>query len=442
MEDELNSIMKEVKKEIDEKSFCCIYSYHNIQKKEKKPLIYFFINDDSDRQLFFEGHANDCNDLFMKKLSDEQYSIQIIKKLKKKSKYYDGKNLQFKNIYLITKPSEYRFNEIKSVSSFLAKTIGNIKIVNDCKYNVYFRGQLAQWDLVPSLFREKEWIENESRLNADIIRDRPQDFIDCKTTFDKLVKLKHYNQPSRLFDITSNPLIGLFFACESMKDKNDIGIVYEIFSKVDNEKFSVTSDTVILLSALSNTNRPQTKEPIKLKCITQQFTPKPSLRPNCKNNECEHLRDREQRKNSGQALDEDRYISELIHQCKKESGSELYWGDLCYGELNQCIIVQPSLNNDRIVKQRGSFIMCGLNPTDFNKPPEDLLNFFKVPEEIKAKNQDFKQDIYYITSQYKEQILSELKMLGIDSYFIYPDLEQDILLKKTSILNRDKKEKV
>ena len=86
--------------------------------------------------------------------------------------------------------------------------------------------------------------------------------------------------------------------------------------------------------------------------------------------------------------------------------------------------------------------MCGLNPTDFNKPPEDLLNFFKVPEEIKAKNQDFKQDIYYITSQYKEQILSELKMLGIDSYFIYPDLEQDILLKKTSILNRDKKEKV
>ncbi len=125
------------------------------------------------------------------------------------------------------------------------------------------------------------------------------------------------------------------------------------------------------------------------------------------------------------------YINELSHQCKKE-GMTIYWDDLCFNELNQCILVRPPLNNDRIVRQQGCFIMCGMNPKDIYEPPESLYDFFRYPKNGKQK--DWKARVYYIPSHsIKREILKELEVLGMDEYYFFPELEREIKVVSSSV---------
>jgi hypothetical protein len=48
----------------------------------------------------------------------------------------------------------------------------------------------------------------------EYILRNPNEFEHEKTTFEKLVKMQHYSLPTRLLDITSNALVGLFFAVQ------------------------------------------------------------------------------------------------------------------------------------------------------------------------------------------------------------------------------------
>ena len=95
------------------------------------------------------------------------------------------------------------------------------------------------------------------------------------------------------------------------------------------------------------------------------------------------------------------------------------WGDICYSELNQSILVKPPLNNDRIVRQQGCFIMCGMNPENIYKPPKDLYDFFK-------RSDDGVANFYYVLPKNKVDILKELKVLGMDEYYFFPELEREI----------------
>jgi len=86
------------------------------------------------------------------------------------------------------------------------------------------------------------------------------------TTFDILTKMRHYEVPNRLLDVTSDPLLALFFACGQKNDGSKTVFLYLVKEK--NIKY-YDSDTVTVLSVLSKLRK---KDKKNLKYIVDIFS--------------------------------------------------------------------------------------------------------------------------------------------------------------------------
>ena len=81
---------------------------------------------------------------------------------------------------------------------------------------IVYRGHADEsYEFKPSLFRNGN--EKIYQQEAEILRklevERPNEFSGLKT-FDKLVKMQDYNFATRILDVTSNPLVALYFAAQ------------------------------------------------------------------------------------------------------------------------------------------------------------------------------------------------------------------------------------
>ena len=66
-----------------------------------------------------------------------------------------------------------------------------------------FRGQgNKEWDLMPSVMRNREDYLNEELYIKECIRQYPEEFINM-SKIDMLIKMQHYGVPTRLLDLTS-----------------------------------------------------------------------------------------------------------------------------------------------------------------------------------------------------------------------------------------------
>jgi len=105
-------------------------------------------------------------------------------------------------------------NQVNSVEQFISvieKQFGTYE-------EKYFRGQLEKWKSIPpSIARDEGYRENESRFYTDTLEIRPNDFEGLNSPIEKLSKMQHYEIPTRLIDVTINPLKALYFAVEDTK---------------------------------------------------------------------------------------------------------------------------------------------------------------------------------------------------------------------------------
>lgn len=118
---------------------------------------------------------------------------------------------------LSTLEKEIRIN---SVSEFIKK-IGQLNKVKEKEdtETFFYRGHAnRKWKLLPSIFRTSNGVEKEHLLFRDMVAHIPQSFSECKSALDYLVQMQHYGLPTRLLDVTTNPLVALYFACDSAGD--------------------------------------------------------------------------------------------------------------------------------------------------------------------------------------------------------------------------------
>lgn len=230
----------------------------------------------------------------------------------------------------------------------------------------FFRGHANQeWSAEPSIYRHNSFIKNEDIIFREIISSIPEEFSLSENTFQKLVKMQHYGLPTRLLDITENPLIALYFACidKNFRDKDGEILVYKA-SYQDIKYFD--SDTVSILSNIA-----------KMKYKFQ----------NPEN------------------------IDILLHEIRQEKNGFL--PNINPNDLSKVLFVKPLLDNQRIIRQDGAFMLFGID--------EDKSEMAKISDDYKVQ---LENKGFIIDAGSKNKILKELEVLGIHHAKLFPEIDK------------------
>ncbi|MEF3764088.1 FRG domain-containing protein [Escherichia coli] len=299
--------------------------------------------------------------------------------------------------------------KIGAVSTFVTEIA---KIKPRKGYSLFFRGQAKEsYTPIPSVFRNTDpkdessalFSEREHIMFEQLVAACPNDFLSCYSAFDHLVKMQHYGLPTRLLDITSNPLVALYFASNAHfgrgKDSSDGEIIiYEI--KDENIKFH-GSDTVSVISNLAK--------------MDEQF-----VYPNVSKDE----RTEEQSK----------MVGKLLHSIYAEKP---YFKDAIVSEhISSIQAVKPKLDNPRVIRQSGAFLIFGMHHKK-HLPSNEVNKVYKNVDVSVVQNvgKDGKITTFFhetedrgyvlkINSEKKAEIIQSLEGLGVSKATLFPEIDE------------------
>lgn len=277
---------------------------------------------------------------------------------------------------------------IRSVSEYL-EHLSKIKMEPKATFSVgrftLFRGQAnANWLLSPSLYRQNLF-EAENLLLTEIKHICPNEFGDNR--FDSLVKMQHFGMPTRLLDVTTNPLVALYFACESSEQSNEDGIVY-IFP---NMPVSWSNDPLVDL----------------VMDFVYDYFPRKM------------------------------WLDQMLDQSRKKYGNGSYrlMPDTIDSLLHYLTIpafaVMPAKTNEQIEAQDGAFFVFGMHfsnrEVSTNPGTIGRVYYNFEPIEIDNVQQIWKKtETLRIPAAAKKGILNQLDILGINERKLFPDLSHQI----------------
>ena len=244
-------------------------------------------------------------------------------------------------------------------------------IPHDESLSVFYRGHSNRdkYKLEPSLYRNQGHKDSEHILFRELLIANPTDFIGDTSAFEKLVRMQHYSMPTRLLDITSNPLMALYFACKSNLDKTGEVVVIKV-SRSEIKFFdSYTASCIANLARLPK----QDKDAIDFALPETPFN-------------------------------ESLPVTRLLHFVREEKS--YFLPKIVPTDLQKILCVKGRMTNNRITSQAGAFLLFGLDAT--------------LPE---AGNAEVKIERITIKASEKKKILQELDSLNINESTVFPYIE-------------------
>jgi len=269
---------------------------------------------------------------------------------------------------------------VNSLEAFIAEVLSE----NRSKHvERFYRGHSRRdhYKLEPSLFRKDDdgnylYLESEHLLYRELLVSNSADFAADTSTLDKLVRMQHYSLPTRLLDITSNPLIALYFACKNRFE--EVGEV--ICFAIERSKIKYfDSDTASCIANLARLPHDAVID------FPQQL---------------DRLLDVEF--NMVDQFNKQLSIKRLVHFISEEK--PFFESRVLPQDLTRVICVKGKKTNDRISSQSGAFFLFGQDATLHEGGDNDIR-------------------IKRIAISDKERILHELDLMNINESTVFPYIE-------------------
>lgn len=369
---------------------------------------------------------------------------------------------------------------IENIKEFLEE-IENLESNN----NLFFRGHEDETYLLePGVYRKdnttkKNLIEHEDVIYREVISKAPQDF-SGKNTLESLALMQHYGVPTRILDLTESALVALYFACSNSKndDKHGEVIVFDI--PTESVKY-YNSDRVTILANLAKCEKDfnynkfiidnkisEIKKLEKKKIDTKLYDKIRDFDIDVftflmdKNEEIiEEFEDDILFKNFDENLKKymsiydkkftikfdaifiNSYVEHIQNHIRSEinkeitNANEMYFGKLLHNiredksyfdaiinplDLPKVFAVKPKLDNPRIVRQHGAFLIFGIKETHFvgfgdYKPMAELNTDWIL------RGNPHKERII-IDKDSKDKIRKELNTLGFNQSTLFPEIDK------------------
>ncbi|MGO8061422.1 FRG domain-containing protein [Rhizobium johnstonii] len=244
-----------------------------------------------------------------------------------------------------------------------------------------YRGQSDRsWELKPSVMRGLR-PDAERQIFSELMVEAPSEFSGDRLMFDKLVRAQHYSLPTRLLDVSLNPLVGLYFACNEKEHHDKDGVV-QIFDFDEERVRFADSDTVSLICNLARLSDDEKEEIAASFGGVKAWTLKELAK-----------------------FRSSRAMKRLTQFVRVEKS---YFLDIAKPrDLFKYFFVYPSKNNRRVIAQSGAFVAAGL--LQYRSPG--------------TSNSGFSKKEIVIPAAAKIAILKELDLLNINSRTMFPEIE-------------------
>lgn len=232
----------------------------------------------------------------------------------------------------------------------------------------------------------------EHILIQEPLRQFPSEFNDRQDDFDILTKYQHYGLCTRLLDMTTNPLIALYFACQEhgeVEYKSETEDLYSmepsgiIYYKVAYKYYSESLE-VRILSALARMNM----------------------------DEMPGINDLINKLYNKKIISE-----EQLHRWNKEDGISEFI-NIIQGNY----MVYPLYSNERLIRQNGIFLLPGcFNVNTGNANLDSVVS--KGYQDLRG---EFDEQYIYVAGENKKKIREELDNYNVNEAILFPELEHKL----------------